>query len=172
MTPIIESLLDKYEQGMVSRRELVKALAVVAVPGGLSSRPEVSRERRESQRQSQSGALRGVNINHVNLQVSNLDRSVEFYRQLFSLPPKREVPGRPYALDLADGLSFLSVPERDPTGDIDHFCVGVEDFEPERVANAIRGAGLDRNLRVGQDNVYVTDPDDIRVQISWPDWGG
>ena len=170
MTPIIEALLDNYERGTVSRRELVKALALVGVPGGLSSRREVSGEGRE--RQSQSGVLRGVNINHVNLQVSNLDRSVEFYRQLFSLPPKREVPGRPYALDLADGLSFLSVPQREPTGVINHFCVGVEDFEPERVANALRGAGLDRNLRVSRDNVYVSDPDDIRVQISWPDWRG
>ena len=107
MTPIIEALLDTYERGTVSRRE-------------------VSRDGRE--RQSQSGVLRGVNINHVNLQVSNLDRSVEFYRELFSLPPKREIPGRPYALDLADGLSFLSVPQREPTGVIDHFCVAVEDF--------------------------------------------
>ena len=86
MTPIIESLLDKYERGTVSRRELVKALAVVAVPGGLSSRREVSREWRERQSQSQSGALRGVNINHVNLQVSNLDRSVECYLQRPSTP--------------------------------------------------------------------------------------
>ena len=170
MTPIIEALLDNYERGTVSRRELVKALALVGVPGGLSSRREVSRDGRE--RQSQSGVLRGVNINHVNLQVSNLDRSVEFYRELFSLPPKREIPGRPHALDLADGLSFLSVPQREPTGVIDHFCVGVEDFEPERVANALRGAGLDRNLRVAQDNVSVSDPDDIRVQISWPEWRG
>jgi catechol 2,3-dioxygenase-like lactoylglutathione lyase family enzyme len=116
--------------------------------------------------------LRGININHVNLQNSNLDRSVDFYRELFSLPPKREVPGRPDALDLADGLSFLSVPQREPSGDINHFCVGVEDFEADRVATAIRGAGLDRDLSVSSDSVSVSDPEGIRVQISWPDWGG
>ena len=58
------------------------------------------------------------------------------------------------------------------SGDIDHFCVGVEDFERERVASAIREAGLDNDLRVGSDNVSVSDPEGIRVQISWPDWGG
>ncbi len=170
MTGMIEALLERYERGTVSRRELVKTLAMVAVPGGLASGKAVTLRRSESPRQE--GVLRGININHVNLQNSDLDRSVDFYRELFSLPPKREVPGRPYALDLADGLSFLSVPEREPSGDIDHFCVGVEDFEPDRVAAAIREAGLDNDLSVGSDNVSVSDPEGIRVQVSWPDWGG
>ena len=167
MTSIIEALLSDYERGTLTRRELVKALALGIVPAGMVNGPP---RPRESPRQD--GVLRGVNINHVNLQNSDLDRSVDFYRELFSLPPKREVPGRPYALDLADGLSFLSVPQREPSGDIDHFCVGVEDFEPDRVATAIREAGLDNDLSVGSDNVSVSDPEGIRVQISWPDWGG
>ena len=168
MKRIIEALLSDYERGTLSRRDLVRALALGAVPAGLAGRRTASV--REGTRQD--GVLRGININHVNLQNADLDRAVDFYRKLFSLPPKREVPGRPYALDLADGLSFLSVPQREPSGDIDHFCVGVEDFEPERVAGAIREAGLDNDLRVGSDNVSVRDPDGIRVQISWPDWGG
>ena len=170
MTRIIEALLNDYERGTVSRRELVKALALGIVPAGLTSRRGASRKRRESPKQD--GVLRGININHVNLQNSDLDRSVDFYRELFSLPPKREVPGSPYALDLADGLSFLSVPQREPSGDIDHFCVGVEDFEPDRVATAIREAGLDRDLSVGSDVVSVRDPEGIRVQISRPGWDG
>jgi catechol 2,3-dioxygenase-like lactoylglutathione lyase family enzyme len=170
MTKIIEALLNDYERGTVSRREVVKALSLGIVPAGLLKRQGASRQRHEGPRQD--GVLRGININHVNLQNSNLDRSVDFYRELFSLPPKREVPGRPDALDLADGLSFLSVPQREPSGDINHFCVGVEDFEADRVATAIRGAGLDRDLSVSSDSVSVSDPEGIRVQISWPDWGG
>ena len=68
--------------------------------------------------------------------------------------------------------SFLSVPHREPSGDIDHFCAGVEDFEPERVASAIREAGLENDLRVGRGSVSVRDPDGISVQVSWPDRGG
>ena len=168
MKRIIEALLSDYERGTLSRRDLVKALALGAVPAGLAGRRSASVQ--EGTRQD--GVLRGININHVNLQNSDLDRAVDFYRELFSLPPRREVPGRPYALDLADGLSFLSVPQREPSGDIDHFCVGVEDFEPERVASAIRGAGPENDLRVGRDSVSVRDPDGISVQISRPDWGG
>lgn len=166
MLSFIEDLLAAFERGLVTRRDAVSALALAALPGGLA----VPRPRSP---QSQSlGVLRGVNLNHVNLQVSDLDRSVEFYRKLLSLPPARPVPGRPYALDLADGVSFLSLPQREPVGVIDHFCVGVENFEPERVGNALRDAGLDRDLQVAADFVYVTDPDGIRVQISTPEWNG
>jgi len=160
MVGFVESLLERYERGAITRREMVGALSAAILP---------LRARRE---QSQAGVLRGININHVNLQVSDLDRSVDFYRRLFSLPPRREVPGRPFALDLADGVSFLSVPQREPTGVIDHFCVGVEDFEPERVARALRSAAMDRDLQVGPDFVTLSDPDGIRVQISTPDWRG
>ncbi len=170
MTRVIEALLRDYERGSMSRRELVKALTFGMVPVGMVNGRRPSGPNRAVPRQE--GVLRGININHVNLQNSDLDRSVDFYRQLFSLPPEREVPGRPYALDLADGLSLLSVPQREPAGDIDHFCVGVEDFEPDRVATAIREAGLDNDLRVGSDNVSLRDPEGIRVQISWPDWDG
>lgn len=170
MTRVIEALLHDYERGGISRRELVKALALGMVPAGMVRGRRHGRPGRATG--GQEGVLRGININHVNLQNSDLDRSVDFYRRLFSLPPRREVPGRPYALDLADGLSFLSVPQREPAGDIDHFCIGVEDFEPDRVATAIREAGLDNDLRVGSDNVSLRDPEGIRVQISWPDWNG
>lgn len=170
MTGIIRSLLDDYEEGTMSRRQLVEALAVAFVPASVSGTQGAAHA--DGMSQNQRGVLRGVNINHVNLQVSDLDRSIQFYRRLFSLPPKRPVPGRPDALDLADGLSFLSVPQREPTGVIDHFCVGVQDFEPERVGSVLREAGLDRDLQVAEDFVMVRDPDDIRVQISWPNWGG
>ena len=165
MRSFIEEVLGRYETGEVTRKEVVSVLALALVP---SRRAE--RARRSTQ--SLSGVLRGININHVNLQVTDLDRSEAFYRRLFSLPPRRAVPGRPFALDLADGRSFLSLPEREPTGVIDHFCTGVDDFEPERVGNALRESGLDGDLQVAADFVYVSDPDGIRVQIAGPDWDG
>ena len=80
MIPQMDTLLANYEQGLLSRRELLQALALVAAPAG---------------RQAANGVLRGRNLNHVNLQVADVDRSVEFYRTLFSLPPKRAVPTGP-----------------------------------------------------------------------------
>jgi catechol 2,3-dioxygenase-like lactoylglutathione lyase family enzyme len=116
--------------------------------------------------------LVGVNLHHVNIVVSDLERTEQFSRRLFSLAPKRPVPGRPDILDLADGVSFLSVPQRQPAGIIDHFCIGVRDFEPNRVADLLTANGFTDGLTVGEDNVYVSDPDGVRVQISSPTWRG
>ncbi len=156
MIQALNALLTRYERGTLSRRKLLQALAVVAVP---------------VEQQTAGGVLRGRNLNHVNLQVSDVDRSVDFYRRLFSLPPKRAIPNRPFVVDLDDG-SFISLTRSDRPGTIDHFDVGVDDFSPELVAGVLSRAGLDRDLQVGPDFVFVQDPDGIRVQISTADWTG
>jgi hypothetical protein len=74
-------------------------------------------------------------------------------------------------LTLPDG-SFLSLQVSKQPGTIDHFCVGIENFSPEPVAAALKAAGLDRGLLMRPDSLYVSDPDDIRVQISTPDFTG
>jgi hypothetical protein len=156
MIQVIDALLTNYERGMVTRRQLLQALTLVAAPRA---------------RQAGGSVLRGRTLNHDNLQVSDVNRSADFYRKLFGLPPKRAVPGRPFVVDLYDG-SFLSLARADRPGTIDHFCVGVDEFSPEPVAAALKVAGLDRGLQAGTDNVIVRDPDDIRVQISTTDWKG
>lgn len=168
MTRFLDALLREYETGAISRRGLLQALTLVAVPRGLGGLDDPGPR---SAIPSRRAVLRGVNLNHVNLQVSDVERSEAFYRNLFDMPPKREIPGRPYALDFQDG-SFLSIPGSTEPGIIEHFCVGVEDFEPERVAAALGEAGLDQGLLIRPDSVYVSDPDGIRVQISTPDWTG
>jgi len=156
MTHPLDGLLTRYEQGRLTRRQLLQALTVVAAP---------------LQPEARGSVLRARTLNHVNLQISDVDRSADFYRTLFGLPPKRAIPGRPFAVDLPDG-SFLSLQVSKQPGSIDHFCVGVENFSPAPVAAALKAAGLDRGLLMRPDSLYVSDPDDIRVQISTPGFTG
>ena len=83
---------------------------------------------------------------------------------LFSMPPKRAVPNRPFVVDLADG-SFIGLAGSDNRGAIDHFDVGVDSCSPEPVAARLRQAGLDDELIVGPNFVFVEDADGIRAQI-------
>ena len=156
MMKTMDTLLVQYEQGTLTRRQLLQGLAVVVVPG---------------ERQASGGALRGRNINHVNLRVADVDRSVDFYRRLFSLPPRRLIPGRPDVVDLPNG-NFISFLLSDQPGTVDHFDIGVEEFDPQQTGEALRAAGIDEGLVVGPDFVFVTDPDSVRVQISTPEWTG
>lgn len=156
MMNAFETLLDQYEHGKLTRRQLLQGLAVVVAPVG---------------RQASGGVLRGRNLNHVNLQVSDVDQSVDFYRRLLSLPPRRLIPGRPDVVDLPD-RQFISFSPSDEPGVVDHFDVGVDNFSPEPTGEALRRAGFTQGLTVGLDFVFVTDPDGIRVQISTPEWTG
>ena len=155
-----DALFDAYDRGQIGRAEVIRTLR------GYDPREEAQPH------ESHPGVLVGVNLHHDNIVVSDLERTEQFYRRLFSLAPKRPVPGRPDILDLADGVSFLSVPQRQPAGVIDHFCIGVRDFEPNRVADLLTANGFTDGLTVGEDNVYVSDPDGVRVQISSPTWRG
>ena len=152
----MDTLLARYEQGELTRRQLLQGLAVVAAP---------------VKRQASSGVLRGRNINHVNLRVADVDRSVDFYRHLFSLPRRRLIPGRPDVVDLPNG-NFIALGRSDQPGTVDHFDIGVEDFDPGPTGEALRAGGIDEGLVVGPDFVFVTDPDGVRVQISTPEWTG
>ena len=152
----MDTLLAQYEHGQLTRRQLLQGLAVCAAP---------------VERQASGGVLGGRNINHVNLRVADVDRSVDFYRRLFSLPPRRLIPGRPDVVDLPNG-NFIALGRSDQPGTIDHVDIGVEDFDPERTGEALRAGGIDEGLLVGPDYVFVTDPDGVRVQISTPEWTG
>jgi hypothetical protein len=71
---LISKLLDKFEQGSVSRRELVQHLAFLAGAGaGVNAAAQ-------STVAPQGAPLKGSAISHVSLSVSNLQRSMEFYK--------------------------------------------------------------------------------------------
>jgi catechol 2,3-dioxygenase-like lactoylglutathione lyase family enzyme len=136
---------------------LLQALAVLATPvsGAAQTAPP--------------GVMKPRMLHHINVQVADVGRSEAFYRKLFGFPPSRRVQGPDnHGLDLpAGGLIILQ--KSDQPGRIDHFCVGVEDFNADRLRAAAKTAGLDVQGTAG-DNFLVRDPDGVRVQVSAVDW--
>ena len=88
MTDSFDTLLAQYEDGRLTRRQLLGAMAAIAVPAVASAQP---------------GHLRARSLNHVNVGVSDLARSATFYRELLGLPQRRYIVGDAYALDFPDG---------------------------------------------------------------------
>jgi catechol 2,3-dioxygenase-like lactoylglutathione lyase family enzyme len=151
----IDRLVTSYERGALTRRQLLQSLALLATPAA----------------QGPPGSLsKGRNLHHVNLQVSDLQRSEAFYRRLFDLPPSRRVQGPDnHGLDLP-GAGLLILQKSDSPGRVDHFCVGVDDFDADRMRAAVGAAGIGAVQGSANDSFSVRDPDGIRVQISAPDW--
>jgi len=158
MNDNIDVLVDAYDRGALSRRQLLQALAALAVPAAVGAQTGAG------------GVIAPRMIHHVNLQVSDVTRSEAFYRRLFALPPSRVVQGPDnHGLDLPGGGLFILQKSSTP-GRIDHFCLGVDQFNADRMRAAVKAAGFERVQGTAADNFFVTDPDGVRVQLSAVDW--
>ena len=73
----IEALVDAYEARMLSRRDLIAALAALAVPASAgASVPQPS---------SISAAAQGRSLNHASLAVSDVAAAADFYQRLLGI---------------------------------------------------------------------------------------
>jgi catechol 2,3-dioxygenase-like lactoylglutathione lyase family enzyme len=152
MNTAVDTLLSQYEAGRMSRRELVALIGALAA----APLPAVA----------QPAPLKAATLNHASLIVSDLDRSVAFYRSVFDLPVKSTQQG---GVNLAVGDGFLGVYQggADATPHINHICFGLRDFEPKRTVAALEARGLkaESRERDGVTQVYTADPDNLRVQL-------
>lgn len=146
MERIIASLVSGYDSGALSRRELIQAIGVLAAGQGSSA----------------SDVLKVASINHVSLQVSDLQRSAAFYRRVFGLT---EAGSDAAAVRLASGRCHISLRHGDPVGLIDHFAFGVDRFDQPAVALELKRRGAE-GREAEQFGFHVLDPDGVHVQIA------
>jgi catechol 2,3-dioxygenase-like lactoylglutathione lyase family enzyme len=155
MEAIISNLLNRFEKGGLSRRELVQGLAMLTAA---ATSP--------AQAQDSAGAgINGVKIDHVSVQVTDLPRAVAFYRQMFGFTVVGEdKPNEIVRLGVGAGKTLVSLHHKSPTGLVDHFAIGVEKFNKDAVTRELkaRGATPEDNLDAG---FHIKDPEGISVQI-------
>jgi catechol 2,3-dioxygenase-like lactoylglutathione lyase family enzyme len=161
MTDGADQLLTAYETGKLTRRQLLSALVMAGMSTSVSARQAAS-------------PLQGraSMFHHVNIFVSNLPRSAAFYQKLglpSTLRPIYPAPGgAAYGLDFNNGsfLSLIQTTDPERVGTIDHFSIGIDNFDFERDTAAIRAAGIDPIEVDRIDLLHMTDPDGIGVQMA------
>lgn len=105
--------------------------------------------------------LHAIDVNHLALQVSDVDKSVEWYQGLMGLNVIRRTSTSAF---LGLGDNFLALFERPEGGAVDHFCFSVEDYEPESVMAKLAKHGIKSTRR--EDRVYFEDLNGLTVQVS------
>jgi catechol 2,3-dioxygenase-like lactoylglutathione lyase family enzyme len=126
--------------------------------------------------------FRARTINSFGIRVSNLQRSLDFYQSLFGTPIHTH-QGETALLSIASGPrpqfftispgdyrtgKYVALPSLTAQSPISHFCVGIEDFNAERVVKILSGNSVKAELvmREGKTpEVFLWDPDNVRVQI-------
>jgi catechol 2,3-dioxygenase-like lactoylglutathione lyase family enzyme len=112
--------------------------------------------------------FRPVGLNHVTLQVADLERATKFYESLFG--PSFDRRARSTAFRLGMGQLALINYGVNPVG-VDHFCVSVEGYGPDAVSETLKQNGIPSQRLYQPNQVFVRDPDGILVQIAGPDYG-
>ena len=152
MEAIISNLVNRYEKGALSRRGLIQGLAMLAAAGGAASTT-----------QAQESALKGTKIDHISIQVTDLPRAVAFYEKTFGLTVMSEDKPNEIAR-LGAGKIIVSLHHKSPTGLVDHFAIGVENFNKDAVTRTLKDRGItpEENLDAG---FHIKDPEGMNVQI-------
>jgi catechol 2,3-dioxygenase-like lactoylglutathione lyase family enzyme len=158
----IQTLVDAFDSHRLTRRELVAALTALLSPAAVSAftqEPQISQ------------AVQGRTLNHASLAVTDVERSAKFYSALLGL---KEVsrPGNG-GINLGLGTSFLGLYRLSNPGTVNHICIGVDDFDADRIAGRLKEMGIaarvDRNpanRTSGGDQLYFSDPDKTNIQLS------
>jgi catechol 2,3-dioxygenase-like lactoylglutathione lyase family enzyme len=152
MDAIITELVNRFERGGLTRRQLIQGLSALVAAAGAPA-PSVA----------QSSGLKATGIDHMSVLVTDLQRSAEFYRRLFGVTMVSEDKAN-RILRLGNGRTMVSLRQQNPPGLIDHFAISVEMFNREAVTQVLKQHGLtpDQNVEFG---FHIKDPDGAVVQI-------
>jgi catechol 2,3-dioxygenase-like lactoylglutathione lyase family enzyme len=152
MELVISRLIERFERGALTRRELVQGLAMLSAGGAIG------------EAQPRPAATEGTRIDHVSIQVSDLPRAIAFYQEMFGLSiVSEDKPNEIVRLGVEKAV-IVSLHHKKPTGLVDHFAIGVRNFNKDAVARTLkeRGADPSDNLDAG---FHIVDPEGISVQI-------
>jgi catechol 2,3-dioxygenase-like lactoylglutathione lyase family enzyme len=148
---IISNLVTRFERGALTRRELIQGLAMLAAASGTASA------------MPQEAGFKGAKIDHVSIQVTNLPRSIDFYKNMFGFSVVSEDKSNEI-VRLGINKTLVSLHHKSPMGIVDHFAIGVDPFNKESVTRDLkrRGATPEENTDAG---FHIKDPEGLSVQI-------
>jgi catechol 2,3-dioxygenase-like lactoylglutathione lyase family enzyme len=150
MESIISNLLTRFEKGSLTRRELARGLAMLAAGVTAAAAQE-------------DIDFKTADIDHVSIQVADLQRSIDFYQKMFGFSVVSEDKPR-QIVRLGNTRTLVSLNRESPAGIVDHFAIGIRRFTKEAAASYVKQRGatpLDDPFA----GLHVKDPDGINVQI-------
>lgn len=165
MADMIETLIGQFQARKLTRRQLVASLTAMVGAAQLRGSAQTAPVAQAAP------VVQAKTLNHVSLAVTDVARSADFYSRLLAL----KVVSRPGngGINLGLGSGFLGLYKLPDPGHVNHFCLGVDDYDPDRIASRLNEMGVRANVdrnpanrTSGGDQLYFVDPDNTRVQLS------
>jgi len=169
---VVAKLLTDFEDGRMTRRQLIRSLAALAVAGPTAA---AARTPTAAPAAASSAPWRTVRVDHISYEVTDYRRSVEFYTSLMGWEVKSDTGTHQATLRMGDAGDIIirnrprPAPDEPARSVIDHISFGIEPWDTDRVRAELVRRGLDPGPdMVGDDfkSFHVRDPDGFDLQIS------
>lgn len=190
MEGVIANLVENFEKGKLTRRQLIHSLAMIAAagPAATASAQQAAKPAPAIPPAFAPTGWKTTKLDHVSFAVTDYRRSVAFYRDLMGWTVQNDNGENQATLDIngigeiiirnrrapaaaaAAGSGAGTQSSRPPvTGVINHISWGIEPWDTAKVEAELKRRGLEpRPDMVGSDfkSFHVLDPDGWDLQIS------
>src|SRR5215831_16472136 len=159
MELLVEKMLDDFERGVLSRRQLAATLtgmaAAAAMPTAALAAP----------------SLKAITLNHVTVKVPNLAKTSKFYQDFFGMKLAQQSETIHI---LSVGKSFFGIEQKPDVAALDHFDFGLEGWDAKamRAKVAAHGLQVTPGSRGDEESFKFNDPDGFVVQVNGPVYTG
>ncbi len=160
MEHIIAKLLQNFEEGKMSRRQLIQSLtlAAAAVPAVTAATAAAA----------DSTIAKATYLNHVGYQVADYGKSRDWYSGLFGMKVLSDDNKARAALAVGESQVILHNRQSPNAPVIDHICFTIANWDEDKsVKGAVEAELKRRGLEIQSSarSFDIKDPDGFRVQI-------
>jgi catechol 2,3-dioxygenase-like lactoylglutathione lyase family enzyme len=163
MEHIIAKLLQNFEDGKMTRRQLIQSLALAATAASATgAMPAAAADKY---------VVKTTYLNHVGYQVADYRKSRDWYADLFGMKVVLD-DGKKANLAVGESLLIFHNRQSPSTPIIDHICFTVADWDKDKsVRGAVEGELKRRGLEVqsSANSLDIKDPDGYRIQLGGKD---
>lgn len=154
MEQVVVELLDQFERGTISRRQLVQSLTV-GLAAAYAGAPALAA--------SERSPFKVTSVNHISYGVADYGRTRDFYSSLFGMTVSCD-NGKQCNLSFGDTV-LIARHSRQPDAKpyVDHMAYTIDHWDKKYVEDQLRRRGLEP--KVDQESFLVSDPDGYRIQI-------
>jgi catechol 2,3-dioxygenase-like lactoylglutathione lyase family enzyme len=166
MEHIIAKLLQDFEHGKMSRRQLIRSLAATA--GSVAIAPPPAAEAAAG-----GQVFKATAFNHVSYQVADYRKSRDFYAGLFGMKVTLD-DGKQCRLAFGDNI-LIARNRPSGTPKVDHIAYTIAGWDTDKSVKPALKAELERRglpireSATGGSSYHVMDPDGFEVQMGGKD---
>ncbi|HEY2907235.1 MAG TPA: VOC family protein [Vicinamibacterales bacterium] len=150
-------LVAEFERGKITRRQLIRSLALTATAASAASATTPA--------SAAESPLKAIAVNHISYQVVDYGKTRDFYANLLGMKVSDD-DGRTARLTFGSDETCL-VPRTaragSPTPRIDHIAYTLEHWDKDAVKAELDRRGF--TSRLDNNSFHVADPDGFDVQI-------